>query len=121
MSSAAPALPLHSPGFDYGNHGGRAMTAHKSTYATMTSPLPKRYEDAGGSEERGGSGQAQGESDRSQANVGRSERQVSIAAGAIAAMAGLARRDRLGLLIAGIGGAMLYRGISGTCPAYRLA
>ena len=38
----------------------------------------------------------------------------------LAAVAGLVRRDKLGLLLAGVGAGMLYRGISGNCPGYRL-
>jgi len=52
------------------------------------------------------------------ANVGNSERAVSVAAGGILALEGLARRSLPGLLIAGVGGAMLYRGISGHCHLY---
>lgn len=52
-------------------------------------------------------------------NLGDTERKVSVAAGAIVALTGLARRDLAGLLIAGVGGALVYRGLSGTCPLYQ--
>src|SRR5688500_9906003 len=56
--------------------------------------------------------------DESGGNVGRKERWGSIAAGAIAAIVGLARRDKLGVGIAAAGGALIYRGVSGNCPLY---
>jgi uncharacterized membrane protein len=52
-------------------------------------------------------------------NVSDAERTVSMAAGAILALLGLGRRDLPGLLIAGVGGGLLYRGYSGHCPAYQ--
>lgn len=51
-------------------------------------------------------------------NVGQSERAVSVAAGSILALLGLSRRTLPGLVIAGVGGAMLYRGSTGHCPMY---
>src|SRR5690606_28142022 len=52
-------------------------------------------------------------------NVGGGERAVSIAAGAILAAIGIARRSGPGLLTAAVGGALLHRGVSGRCPLYR--
>ncbi|HYO26157.1 MAG TPA: SRPBCC family protein [Lacipirellulaceae bacterium] len=52
-------------------------------------------------------------------NVGRGERMVSIAAGGILAMLGLGRRDLTGLAIAGVGGALAYRGSTGHCSMYQ--
>jgi len=51
-------------------------------------------------------------------NVGEGERTVSVAAGAILALLGLMRGSGTGLLVAGVGGALIYRGVSGHCPAY---
>jgi uncharacterized membrane protein len=51
-------------------------------------------------------------------NVGETERQVSLAAGGLAALAGLARRDVPGLLIAAVGAGLIYRGATGHCHAY---
>jgi uncharacterized membrane protein len=51
-------------------------------------------------------------------NVGDAERKVSITAGAIASAFGLARRDIPGLVIAAIGGGLIYRGATGHCHAY---
>jgi uncharacterized membrane protein len=53
-----------------------------------------------------------------QTNVGTSERMVSLAAGAILVLNGLGRRDLLGLVIAGVGGAMVHRGTTGYCHMY---
>jgi len=56
--------------------------------------------------------------DQAPANVGDAERQVSIAAGAILALLGISRRTLPGMLIAGVGGALIYRGATGHCPMY---
>src|SRR5690242_13381352 len=50
-----------------------------------------------------------------QVNVGPNERVVSVASGSILALAGLTRGSLPGLLIAGIGGALIYRGATGHC------
>jgi uncharacterized membrane protein len=51
-------------------------------------------------------------------NVGHSERLLSAAAGVALGVAGLCRKDLPGLIIAGLGGALVYRGASGRCSAY---
>jgi len=48
-------------------------------------------------------------------NVGPAERIVSAAAGSILAVLGLSRRSLPGLLAAGVGGSLIYRGASGHC------
>jgi uncharacterized membrane protein len=55
------------------------------------------------------------------ANVGSIERTVSVAAGSILALSGLGRRSVSGAIIATIGGAMLYRGLTGHCHLYQAA
>jgi uncharacterized membrane protein len=52
-------------------------------------------------------------------NVSSTERLLSAAAGSILGAVGLSRRDWPGLAIAGVGGALLYRGVSGQCAGYR--
>jgi uncharacterized membrane protein len=54
-------------------------------------------------------------------NVGDTERLVSASAGMILVAQGLGRRDLVGLLIAGVGGALVYRGATGHCSAYAAA
>src|SRR5689334_19514225 len=56
--------------------------------------------------------------DLSQINVGESERLLSLVGGAGLALTGLARRGLGGLLLMAIGGGLIYRGVSGHCPAY---
>jgi uncharacterized membrane protein len=56
--------------------------------------------------------------DQAGVNVGRSERLVSTGAGAVLVVAGLVRGSLPGLLVAGLGGGLMYRGIAGRCPAY---
>ncbi|MCU1244800.1 MAG: cyclase/dehydrase [Acidobacteria bacterium] len=51
-------------------------------------------------------------------NVGNPERWASLVAGAAVAAYGLTRRSVSGTLIAGIGGALLWRGATGHCPIY---
>lgn len=55
---------------------------------------------------------------RQQINVGRSERMASVAAGSLLAMLGIKRRSMTGLLVAGVGGALAYRGVTGHCRMY---
>lgn len=56
-----------------------------------------------------------------QINVSETERMVSLVAGTVLAGAGLAKRSFTGLLVAGIGGALAYRGYSGHCQVYDAA
>ena len=58
-----------------------------------------------------------GQSHERQVNVGPNERAVSVAAGGILALLGLSRASLPGLLVAGVGGAMIYRGVTGHCHA----
>src|SRR5688572_10776097 len=51
-------------------------------------------------------------------NVGNGERAVSAAAGAILVVQGLSRLSLPGLLCAGLGGALIMRGLTGHCHAY---
>lgn len=51
-------------------------------------------------------------------NVGAGEQQISLLSGAILAGLGLARGGMSGLLIAGLGGALAYRGVTGHCSLY---
>lgn len=53
-----------------------------------------------------------------QVNVGRGERTASLAGGSLLTMLGLSRRSMPGLLLAGVGTMLMYRGASGNCPAY---
>jgi uncharacterized membrane protein len=55
---------------------------------------------------------------RQDANVGNAERWASAIAGGAIAAAGLKSRSMLGLVGAALGGALIYRGLSGQCPAY---
>jgi uncharacterized membrane protein len=52
-------------------------------------------------------------------NVGPTERQVSLVGGGLLLVTGFMRRDLPGLLIAGLGGALAYRGVTGHCHIYR--
>jgi uncharacterized membrane protein len=60
-----------------------------------------------------------GDEHESQVNVGSTERTISTAAGALLAIAGIARRDLPGLVLAAIGGGLIYRGVSGWCHLYQ--
>jgi uncharacterized membrane protein len=50
--------------------------------------------------------------------VGGGERLVSMAAGSILALLGVGRRDLTGLVIAGVGAGLIYRGATGHCSVY---
>lgn len=52
--------------------------------------------------------------------LGTTDRTLSAAAGATLALLGLRCGSLSGLAMAGIGGYLLYRGATGTCPASRL-
>ena len=56
--------------------------------------------------------------ERQEVNVGSAERSASVAAGALLAVLGISRRSLPGMLVAGIGGMMLYRGATGHCHVY---
>src|SRR4051812_46800111 len=63
--------------------------------------------------------QSRGQSDQHSAiNVGSGERTTSVVAGSILALLGLSRGSLPGLLVAGVGGAMVYRGVTGHCGLY---
>lgn len=62
--------------------------------------------------------QTQGPQQGSEINVGQGERAVSLAAGSILAVLGLSRHSIPGLIVAGVGGSLLYRGVTGYCGAY---
>ncbi|HEX8324687.1 MAG TPA: SRPBCC family protein [Tepidisphaeraceae bacterium] len=52
-------------------------------------------------------------------NISDGERAVSVAAGAIVALMGLKRGTLPGFIAAGVGGALIYRGVTGHCHAYQ--
>jgi uncharacterized membrane protein len=54
-------------------------------------------------------------------NVGDAERKASLVSGGLLALLGLSRRSPGGLLLAAVGGGLLYRGLTGHCPAYGVA
>lgn len=51
-------------------------------------------------------------------NVGDLERLLSVAGGGVLALLGLRHGDALGMGLAALGGALVYRGAVGTCPLY---
>src|SRR5690349_23851450 len=51
-------------------------------------------------------------------NINLTERWISIVGGSALAAYGLARRSKSGLLLAGLGGALVWRGATGHCPVY---
>jgi uncharacterized membrane protein len=52
-------------------------------------------------------------------NVGETERVLSALGGGALALVGLSRGHTPGLTLAALGGALLYRGLTGHCPVYR--
>jgi len=52
-------------------------------------------------------------------NVGTTERLLSLLGGGVLAAYGLSRRNTSGLLLAGLGGALAYRGATGHCDVYQ--
>ena len=52
-------------------------------------------------------------------NVGDAERMISLFGGSLIGLYGLTRGSLSGLVIAGLGGALAWRGLSGNCSVYR--
>jgi len=69
-------------------------------------------------EQRGGGKPPQSNGPGPRMNVGQSERLASVSAGSLLALLGVRRRSIPGLLVASVGGALVYRGVTGHCPAY---
>jgi len=92
------------------------------TTTSQTQQQAPRNEDLRRDQQRGGKQQHQQRRDQDQqkqkVNVANPERAVSVAAGSILALLGVRRHSIPGLLIAGLGGAMVYRGASGHCDMY---
>jgi uncharacterized membrane protein len=65
-----------------------------------------------------GSGLAQGGARTRGVNVGDRERLLSVAGGGLLAWLGLREGGLLGVGLAALGGALVYRGVSGHCPMY---
>ncbi|MEX0742464.1 MAG: SRPBCC family protein, partial [Phycisphaeraceae bacterium] len=57
--------------------------------------------------------------DGQQRNVSEDERVISVAAGTFLGALGVSQRGLPGLLLAGLGVALFYRGATGACPAYK--
>lgn len=54
-------------------------------------------------------------------NVGPNERSLSTVGGAVLAGFGLTHANGWGLLLAAVGGSLIYRGVTGHCTAYAAA
>jgi uncharacterized membrane protein len=92
------------------------MTLMDQTLGQRSAGSERQQGRAGG---QSGGQQTQPQEQTRPVNVGEGERAVSVAAGSVLALLGLSRRSLPGLLIAGAGGAMLYRGATGHCPVYQ--
>src|ERR1041384_6630130 len=55
---------------------------------------------------------------RTDINIGELERWASLAGGVLLTILGLTRRSLSGLVLAGAGGALIYRGLTGHCQLY---
>ena len=58
------------------------------------------------------------ERDHSEVNINNTERQFSLIGGTVLAVCGLLRGSVSGLVLAAIGGGLIYRGASGHCHLY---
>jgi hypothetical protein len=65
-------------------------------------------------------GNGRGHADHNKINVGESERQLSMIGGTVLAVCGLLRGSFSGLMLAGIGGALIWRGHTGHCEMYHM-
>jgi len=66
----------------------------------------------------GNGGESEQSSQPGRVNVSEGERAVSVAAGSIMAMLGLRHRSIPGMLVAALGGGLIYRGATGHCAMY---
>ncbi|HEY2410753.1 MAG TPA: DUF2892 domain-containing protein [Pirellulaceae bacterium] len=66
------------------------------------------------------SGNGRGLADHHKINVGERERQLSMIGGTVLAVCGLLRGSLSGLMLAGIGGAFIWRGHTGHCEMYHM-
>src|SRR5687768_1188101 len=96
---------LQSRGGRWGQGGPAGVAGMSFVEDTMTLLDQTR---AGAGPQTGGE-QSQG----TEKNVGDSERAVSVAAGAIVALSGITRGTLPGLLMAGVGGMLIHRGVTG--------
>ena len=60
-----------------------------------------------------------GTTPRQAVNVGDAERWASVVGGGLLALTGLSRRSGLGLVMAAVGGSLVYRGLAGHCYLYQ--
>jgi uncharacterized membrane protein len=86
---------------------------------TLSDRLPAAFEEDLASTRAATRGAAQSARPEGFVNVGQTERRVSTIAGGALAVFGLSRGSLPGLLLAGLGGAMVFRGLSGHCHAYK--
>lgn len=91
------------------SNGSDTQTEATSASETRSQPQPRNSER---------SQKSQHTQSPTQQNVGPDERVISVASGAIVALLGLARRDLPGILLATVGGGLLYRGATGYCHMY---
>ena len=106
-----PNSPQGAPGYNGGNPGIAAEDRPTERREDFEDELFWHRPSIGQSPE-GRQLQRQGQ----QVNVGDGERAVSVAAGAIIGLLGLSRGSLPGLLGAAVGGAMVYRGVTGNMP-----
>lgn len=72
-----------------------------------------------GAARQAGQGREEEAGQSQEINVNAGERTASLAAGGLLLLLGLSRRSLAGLAVAGVGGALLYRGKTGYCHMYK--
>ena len=65
-------------------------------------------------------GNGHGHHDHQEINVGDMERQLSMVGGSVLVLCGLLKGSLSGLLLAGMGGALIWRGHTGHCEMYHM-
>src|SRR5207248_1680656 len=73
---------------------------------------------ATGSSRGAGFMQSSALTESNEVNVGQDERNVSLASGSLLLLLGLSRASLPGLVVAAVGGGLIYRGATGHCPMY---
>ena len=94
------------------------MTLLDQMRGDAASANPETRDIAGGESASGSQAIRPHQGQQPQQNVSQAERTVSLAAGSILALLGLSRKSLPGLLVAGVGGSLVYRGVTGHCSMY---
>src|SRR5258708_7793332 len=96
------------------------MATTNAFSAKPASPHAQAHVEPQASERQGSSSGGAGDENSAapEINVGSTERLASVLGGSLLTLVGMRRRSNFGALLAILGGGLVYRGMTGHCPAY---